>query len=119
MSTIAIPTEAASRVPSVETLRKFGPSTYIVELAKSFPCLEGKLTLYGIAPNNWDVDRWVEMAGPWSHCERCAALFVANVWNWSYAKSKKWRFDSVDAVSVWDAENREAFLLWSANPVWP
>lgn len=103
--------------PTVELLRTRGPVMYIVALAESFPCLRGKCET--ITPQNWDVDQWVKNSKKWSHSERAAAMFVALVWNYHGARSKKWMFDSVDALGVWDPSNRAAFLAWAKNPVWP
>lgn len=105
--------------PTAALLHAGGPAVYIIALADSFPCLRGKVEGCGFTAANWDVDKWVKYSRPWSHGERCAAMFVATVWNWSDAKLKKWKFDAIDAVSVWDNGNRDAFVAWSKNPVWP
>ncbi len=105
--------------PTHELLRAAGPRPFIIALADSFPALRHKVDLMQITPGSWDVDLWMKNARNWSHAERQAALFVAMVWNYSGAISKKWRFDAVDALSVWDGGNRGAFINWAANPVWP
>jgi hypothetical protein len=106
-------------LPTHETLRTKGPVAFIVALAESFPALRGKLEGCGLTAKGWDVDKLIKYSGPWSHGEKVAALFVACVWNPSYAASKKWRFDTIDAISVWDNKNRAAFVAWCKNPVWP
>ncbi len=105
--------------PTADLLHKRGPVAYIIALADSFPCLRGKVEGCGFTAETWDVDRWVRYSGPWSHGEQLAAMFVAYVWNWSDAKAKKWKFDAVDALSVWDNSNRNAFIAWAKSPVWP
>ncbi len=105
--------------PTHELLRGSGPRPFIIALADSFPALRSKVDLMQLTPEDWDVDLWMKNARKWSHAERQAALFVATVWNYSGAISKRWRFDAVDALSVWDRGNRTAFLNWAANPVWP
>ncbi len=105
--------------PTHALLHSAGPRPFIIALADSFPSLRSKVDLMQITPASWDVDLWMKNARKWSHAELQAALFVATVWNYSGAISKKWRFDAVDAISVWDTGNRTAFLNWAANPVWP
>lgn len=103
--------------PSAELLHVLGAKSYIIALIESFPCLRGKAEYFDAT--NWDVDRWVEACGPWSHGERCAAMFIALVWNYGDANAKKWKFDAIDAVSVWDRNNLEAFIAWAKKPVLP
>ncbi len=105
--------------PTAALLHAKGPAEFILALADSFPCLRGKVEGCGFTAKTWDVDRWVKYSGPWSHGERLAAMFVAVVWNWSDANAKKWKFDAIDAVSVWDTRNRAAFIAWAQKPVWP
>lgn len=102
-------------LPSREVLRASGPRAYIVALANSFPCLAGRLA----DPNQFDVDKWMDGAGPWSHGEKLAATFIANVWNPGYAASQDWRFDLFEACGTWDTGNRRVFLNWAADPIWP
>ena len=104
---------------SVQVLRTLGPAAYIVALANSFPCLEHKMDGLEMTAATWDVDRFMEAALPWSHGERCAALFIANVWNPGYANGRGWIFDVFEAFGVWGVENRQAFIMWSVDPVWP
>lgn len=109
---------------SVETLRAFGPDVYILALAASFPCLadrwqNGIGKKWGTDRTGFDIDKWLKAARPWCHGEKCAAYFVATVWNYSSAKGKKWKFDYVDAASVMSARNLAVINNWGASPVWP
>lgn len=105
--------------PTAELLHAAGPKAFIIALADSFPCLRGKVEGAGFTAETWDVNKWVKYSGPWSHGERCAAMFVAMVWNYGDGKAKRWKFDAIDAVSVWDSTNRAAFIAWAKKPVWP
>jgi len=53
-----------------------------------------------------------------SHGERCVIQFLLNLWdasgNWDCGK-----FDVIEAYSVWDEKNRNAFLKWATEPWWP
>lgn len=99
------------------TLQQHGPETYILALARTFPCLRDKLE--GITPETWSIDRLIAASGPWSHGERLCLLFIANVWNPGYAREKEWFFDVIEFISIADNRNRAALLNWLATPVWP
>ena len=129
--------------PHPEAARRLAPREYIRALAGSFPCLANKLETVDVAGwatiaealkveppdedgrrDGWDVDVWMALARPWSHGEKCAAAFVAHVWNPSHAASQArtlhhWRFDVIEAFGVWDLDNRAAFIAWAQNPYWP
>lgn len=86
----------------------------IERLALSFPAL---WHAQGVRP--WEalqLDAWASsptLADGALH----AARFVLAVWDNSYA----WRcghFDAMEALSVWDAPHRGAFLTWVAKPWW-
>jgi len=47
------------------------------------------------------------------------AVWLLNVWNPSYAKSKKWNFDLFAALANLDSGNRQAICDWLKNPIWP
>lgn len=83
-------------------------------LAHSFPCLRGDVD--GLMP--WDPVRVKALAksGKPSHGERLAYAFLYSVWRWD---SKETGFDLMEALSVWDPGNREAFLAWAREPFWP
>lgn len=114
-------TETTSAVaPSVELLRSAGSSTYIMALARSFPCLRHKMDmLFPEGRRKWDVDVLMEASAPWSHGEKLCALFVANVWNPGYADTMEWRFDVFEFLGCADNGNRRALIAWLTNPVWP
>ena len=66
----------------------------------------------------WDAKRLESAFEGSSHGERCVIQFLLNVWDpgnaWACGK-----FDAIDAVSVWDDRQREAFLFWVNDPWWP
>jgi hypothetical protein len=51
--------------------------------------------------------------------ERHAILFLLNVWNPGYAKSKRWNFNLFDAMGTLDTANIEPITEWMLRPVWP
>ncbi len=85
------------------------------DLAESFPALRGKP---GVTP--WEpelIARWSRVA---SHGEACAARFVLAVWvgfGRPYPGTK--RFDLMEAMGVWDEENKAACAAWIKEPFWP
>lgn len=97
-----------------ETLQARKMATF----ASNFPCLQGAP---GVEP--WDslqLDEWA-MKGV-SHGERCTAQFVLAVWGHTTIKGCSWKcgpFDFIEAISVWDEANRNAFLEWAKDPWWP
>lgn len=96
------------------------PRAYILTLVLSFPCLAAKERALGmLTEEKWDVDAFMKGTRGWSRAEREAALFVANVWNPGYAAERRWRFDAMEAVAIWDNGNRRAYYNWVANPCWP
>jgi len=84
------------------------------DLMKSFPSVVG-------APGVlcWDanvLDRWAADSAV-SHGELVTARFLLAVWD----SDHDWRcgrFDVMDAMRVWDARHREAFLRWAGRPWW-
>ena len=92
-------------------------SAYIWKLARSFPCLARKI------PSNinkdFDADVFIDNAGGWSSGEIKCALFIVNVWNPSYAKSKEWRFDLFAFAGTADSANMAALQEWLSNPIFP
>jgi hypothetical protein len=61
---------------------------------------------------------------PWvTSGSRYALLFVADVWNSSGMRPllprtlRQWSI--ADALAVWDAQHREAALVWMSRPWWP
>lgn len=90
---------------------------FILALARSFPCLRGKVA--HLTPETWDVDRFMEAAATWSTVEYLSAVFVAQVWNPGHAKGEGWEFDLMRFMGNADRGNRRAFVEWCANPRWP
>lgn len=84
----------------------------IAEIANRFPTLR-------VTPDAWDVDGFMQRLGVASTGERHAMLFVANVWNQSYALDEGWQFDAVEALALWDDHHRAAFIAWANDPRWP
>ena len=70
----------------------------------------------GVDP--WDALELAEKFTGASHGERCVIQFLLNLWdaggNWECGK-----FDVIEAYSVWDEKNRNAFLGWATDPWWP
>ena len=47
-----------------------------------------------------------------------AARFLLALWN-NQQSWKCGKFDVIEAMAVWDAEHRAAFLAWAEEPWWP
>jgi len=88
------------------------PKAYIVELARSFPCLRG---LVSEDPAKWDVEKLWKATGL-SSGEHYAAAFVAAVWS---GNDKAMPFNLIKAMGCWDHECLAAFLVWAEDPKWP
>lgn len=73
----------------------------------------------GAAETTFDPDKFAAKLGVLSSGERHAALWLLNVWNPTYAKSKGWNFDLFAAFSSLDGENIVGIADWIINPVWP
>ncbi len=90
------------------------PEHRIRRLARSFPTLRDAYG--GVKP--WDAAQLDRFAfEPVADGARHAARFVLAVWN----NDTQWqcgRFDVIEAMAVWDADHREAFLEWAKNPWW-
>ena len=120
-------------------LRKDGTKVFIVAMARNFPALTNRV------PTPWNAMRFRANGIAASHGERCAVQFVLAVWNysadwdqpeiidtwlretgltedklgWNPREAKLGRFDVIDALGVWDQENRAAFTEWAKDPIWP
>lgn len=90
---------------------------YIIYLLNTFHSLEGQFK--DLTPENWNVDDFMKRTRAMTTGEKQAALFVANVWNPSYATERKWKFCAITAISTWDSQHRQAFLHWAQDPRWP
>jgi len=89
----------------------------IIELARSFPTLEGCTP---IDPGDWDIGRFIAKAdASLSSGGIHAALFVASVWHWDWPKSHGREFRIAEAMCVWDEQHRRAFLQWCEDPFFP
>jgi len=51
--------------------------------------------------------------------EQHMMLFILNVWNPAYAKSKGWQFDLFRALDSLDPGNRDAIAWFLHHPIWP
>lgn len=117
----------------------------LLALAATFPCLARKMQLRLVndsAPERAPVleysrnvpwlaadahgiyfapDKFAACIGPWSTGEKYCAQFLLNVWNTSYARSKRWRFDLFDFIGTCGSSSpeTEAVIAWMQNPVWP
>jgi len=93
------------------------PTTQILALIESFPCLKKKLA--GWSPKEFDADVFYKMMDGWSHGEFLCGVFILNVWNPGHARANQWNFDAIEFAGTCDSENRRAFIQWMANPIWP
>lgn len=99
-----------------------GSLARMTELQFSFPSLRD-------APNPFHASSLDQWARAKSHGEKLAASFVLSVWTgFSFQKGRDthqwpWKharpFDLHEALGVWDAGNRAAFIAWARDPWWP
>lgn len=88
------------------------PRTKMLELALTFPCMQGAP---GLDPFNPDVlSQWA--SGRASHGERVTASFLLAVWD----RDSDWAgyLDVMEALEVWPPSHREPFLRWASDPWW-
>lgn len=97
--------------------RKIDRKAAILELAVSFPTLNPYLT--GTNARNWDINRFMADLDVLCSGARHAKIFVAAVWDPDWPAEHGMEFRVVDAISVWDAAHRGAFLHWCQDPFWP
>jgi hypothetical protein len=86
----------------------------MLELARSFPCLNHKFEDW----TEWDSNRLDKVSAPWSEGELHAVRFLLCVWN----PGSEWRrgkFDLVTAFGCLDYENRQPIIDWASDPWWP
>src|SRR5262245_13647324 len=81
--------------------------------AETYRCMRGDLGVDPWEPH--ELNRWAVSAA--SSGEKHVVRFLLNVWN-QYEDWECGRFDVMDALSVWDAGNRRAFLSWARDPWW-
>jgi hypothetical protein len=79
----------------------------------------GEHPIRGAAEKTFDPDKFAKRLDVVSTGERHAMLWLLNVWNPTYAKSKGWTFDLFAALSSLDSENSFGIAEWVANPRWP
>ena len=53
-----------------------------------------------------------------SHGEKVSIAFLLNVWNPGH-EWKSGKVDVMDALGVWDNDQRSAFCDWAREPWWP
>jgi hypothetical protein len=93
------------------------PSEKILNLIRSFPCLERKLRDWH--PKTFQPEPFYAMASGWSHGEQLCANFLLNVWNPGEAKEKGWTLDFIDFAGIADPDSRDALMRWLKDPCWP
>ena len=76
------------------------------------------LTLRG-AELAFDADRYAKTLYECSDYTTHMRLWILNVWNSGYAKSKGWHFDLFKALNGLDDNNRRAIAWFLQNPIWP
>jgi len=68
---------------------------------------------------NFDPDLFFKLNRNCSDGEFYMVLFLLNVWNPSYAATKKHKFDLFAALNSLDEGNRQAICDWLQHPIWP
>jgi len=89
---------------------------------------EPALTFYAL-PRPWlserggelafDADKYAKTIYNCSDYTAHMRLWILNVWNPSYARSKGWNFDLFKALNGLDDNNRRAIAWFLRNPIWP
>ena len=87
----------------------------IIKIAKMFPTLERHVAHL----EEWDVEAFMDWLPRASKGERHAMLFIAVLWNPTYAASQGWEFNIIRAAGEWDQAHHNAFLAWALKPEWP
>lgn len=67
----------------------------------------------------FDADRYAKTVDACSTYTRHMRLFILNVWNPGYAKSKGWTFDLFAALRGLDDNNSRAIAWFCKTSVWP
>lgn len=67
----------------------------------------------------FDADRYAATLDYCSDYTRHMRLWILNIWNSSYAKSKGWHFDLFKALNGLDDGNRAAIAWHLKHPIWP
>ena len=67
----------------------------------------------------FDPDKFAARLDHCSTGQRHMILWILNVWNPNYARSKGWTFDLFSALDSLDQSNREAIAKWMERPIFP
>lgn len=67
----------------------------------------------------FDPDNFFKITKACSDGEAHMILWLLNVWNPHYAKSKRRNFDLFQALNTLDSGNRQCIADWLQNPIWP
>lgn len=67
----------------------------------------------------FDADKYAETLYQCSDYTTHMRLWILNVWNSGYAKSKGWDFNLFKALNGLDDNNRRAIAWFLRNPIWP
>jgi hypothetical protein len=104
-----------ARKMNVSIVAVEGEQPQLLNYHRNVPWLEES---YGLLEFN--PDKFHRCIGPWSTGEIYCALFLLNVWNPSYARDKRWRFDLFNFVGTCGGgEEVDAVIAWMKNPIWP
>jgi hypothetical protein len=97
------------------------PTGDVRERMKFLPRPRPWLTAHQTHPNEltFDPDLYAETLHQCSDGENYMRLFILNVWNPSYARTKGWTFDLFAATRVLDQNNLEAIGEIIRHPTWP
>ncbi len=88
------------------------PHWQTIRLLALYPALYEK-TCGVVSADGFNAPRFKRATRAFSHGERCAADFILSVFN-----HYDYKFDVMEALSVWDAEYRKTFLQWASSPWW-
>lgn len=67
----------------------------------------------------FDADKYAETINACSTYTAHMRLFILNVWNPGYARSKGWTFDLFKALRGLDQGNSDAIAWFIKNQIWP
>ena len=76
-----------------------------------------KFTLHKSGMKPWDANQLAASLPGCSNAESQVILFLLHVWD----PTGDWPapFDCIEAFRSWDIDNRQAFIDWADEPLWP
>ena len=76
-----------------------------------------KFTLHKSGMNPWDANQLAASLPGCSNAERQVILFLLHAWDPTGPWPEK--FDFIEAFRSWDVDNKQAFIDWADDPIWP